>query len=357
MVAMLKKTLKTFIFGFVCLLLVFIISAGVFFAIRFVLSIDVSGAENTLKSDGALGSDVKDKDKRVNFLFLGKDNTSGLCDVIMLVSYNVTDSSVGVVQIPRDTYAKYTEGSYKKLNGAVSALGSEKAFCTFLSESFGVRIDHYVSLDLEAVGEIVDIVGGVEVNVPCDMRYIDAEQGLYIDIKAGKTLLDGEAAKKFVRFRSSYAEGDIGRIDAQKIFLAALLGKLKNGTSALEIGTVAAKIIDKIDTSLSLADMITLAKAAFSVPAEKIRFVTLAGEGAIAKKSGASYYVISRPSCIEIFREIFSADVNEDNFDSDRLFLNRDYEEFERIYFSSAGYTVYDAAAICKDGIDIANKK
>ena len=196
----------------------------------------------------------------------------------MLVSYNVTDSSVGVVQIPRDTYAKYTEGSYKKLNGAVSALGSEKAFCTFLSESFGVRIDHYVSLDIEAVGEIVDIVGGVEVNVPCDMRYIDAEQGLYIDIKAGKTLLDGEAAKKFVRFRSSYAEGDIGRIDAQKIFLAALLGKLKNGTSALEIGTVAAKIIDKIDTSLSLTDMITLAKAAFSVPAEKIRFVTLAGE-------------------------------------------------------------------------------
>ena len=156
---MLKKTLKTFIFGFVCLLLVFIISAGVFFAVRFVLSIDVSGAENTLKSDGDVGSGVKDKDKRVNFLFLGKDNTSGLCDVIMLVSYNVTDSSVGVVQIPRDTYAKYTEGSYKKLNGAVSALGSEKAFCTFLSESFGVRIDHYVSIDLEAVGEIVDILG------------------------------------------------------------------------------------------------------------------------------------------------------------------------------------------------------
>ena len=361
MVAMLKKAVKTLILGLICVLLIFIISAGVFFALRFVLSIDVSGAENTLgPEDTSVDGEVnknKDKNKRVNFLLLGKDSTSGLCDVIMLVSYNVTESSVGVVQIPRDTYAKYTEGSYKKLNGAVNALGSEGEFCTFLSKSFGVAIDHYISLDIETVGEIVDIIGGVEVNVPCDMSYSDAEQDLYIDLKAGKALLDGEMAKKFVRFRSSYINGDIGRIDAQKIFLAALYKKLKTDTSVLEIGSVAARVADKIDTSLSLQEMISLAKTAFSVPSEKIRFVTLAGEGAVAKKSGASYYVISRPSCIEIFREIFSAGVDENNFDSGRLFLNEDYDEFERIYFSSAKYTVYDAAALCKDGIDLTNKK
>jgi LCP family protein required for cell wall assembly len=361
MVAMLKKTVKTLILGFVCFLLVFIISAGVFFAIRFALSIDVSGAENTLNSNESSltdkGNKSDGKNKRINFLLLGKDNTSSLCDVIMLVSYNIEESSVGVVQIPRDTYARYTDGSYKKLNGAVNALGSEEAFCDFLSQSFGVGIDYYVSLDLDAVGEIVDIIGGVEVDVPCDMKYADAEQGLYIDIKAGKTLLDGEMAKKFVRYRSSYAQGDIGRIDAQKVFLAALYKKLRNDTSVFEIATVVAKVANKIDTSLSLQDMISLAKMAFSMAADEIRFVTLAGEGAIAQKSGASYYVLSRPSCIEIFREIFSADVTEQNFDKERLFLNEDYAEFERIYFSSARYTVYDAATLCKNGIDIANKK
>ena len=358
---MLKKAVKMLILGLVCVLLVFIVSAGVFFAVRFVLSIDVSGAEKTLKGDDtslADGTDKgKEKNNRVNFLFLGKDNTSGLCDVIMLVSYDVTDSSVGVVQIPRDTYAKYSDGSYKKLNGAANALGGEGAFCAFLSKNLGVKIDHYISLGIEEVGEIVDIIGGVEVNVPCDMSYKDAEQGLYIDLKAGKTLLNGEMAKKFVRFRSSYTNGDIGRIDAQKLFLAALLRKLKTDTSVLEIGTVAAKLADKVKTSLSLQEIMSLAKTAFSVPAERIRFVTLAGEGAVAKKSGASYYVISRPSCIEIFREIFCADVDENNFDRDRLFLNEDYTEFERIYFSSAKYTVYDAATLCKDGIDIANRK
>lgn len=358
---MLKKTLRTLFLGLACFLLVFIISIGVFLAIRFALSIDASGAENTSKSDDSSLADVggksDGKSKRVNFLLLGKDNTSGLCDVIMLISYNTEESSVGVVQIPRDTYARYTEGSYKKLNGAVNALGSEAAFCDFLSQSFGVSIDHHVSLELDAVGDIVDIIGGVEVDVPCDMRYADEEQGLYIDIKAGKTLLDGEMAKKFVRYRSSYAQGDIGRIDAQKIFLAALYNKLRNDTSVFEVATVVARVADKIDTSLSLQEMISLAKTAFSVPADGISFVTLAGEGAIAQKSGASYYVLSRPSCIEIFRDIFSADVTEQSFDKERLFLNEDYAEFERIYFSSARYTVYDAASLCKDGIDIANKK
>ena len=358
---MLKKAVKTLILGLVCVLLVFIVSAGVFFAVRFVLSIDVSSAEKTLKGDDtslADGTDKsKDKNKRINFLFLGKDNTSGLCDVIMLVSYNVADSSVGVVQIPRDTYAKYTESSYKKLNGAVNVLGSEAELCAFLSKSFGIAIDHYVSLDIEALGEIVDIIGGVEVNVPCDMRYTDAEQGLYIDIRAGRTLLDGETAKKFVRFRSSYANGDIGRIDAQKIFLAALYKKLRTDTSVLEIGAVVARVADKIDTSLSVPEMISLAKTAFSVSSERIRFVTLAGEGAVAKKSGASYYVLSRPSCIEIFRDMFSAEIDEEDFDKDRLFLNEDYDEFERIYFSTAEYTVYDAATLCNDGIDIEKRK
>lgn len=358
---MLKKTVKTLILIFVCFLLVFIISVGVFLAIKFALSIDVPGSENTLKSDNsslaAPGGKSDGENKRINFLLLGKDNTSSLCDVIMLITYDTDKSSVGVVQIPRDTYARYTAGSYKKLNGALNALGSEGAFCDFLSQSFGVRIDHYVSLDLDAVGDIVDIIGGVEVDVPCDMRYADAEQGLYIDIKAGKTLLDGEMAKKFVRYRSSYTEGDIGRIDAQKIFLAALYNKLSTDTSVIEVATVVARVADKIDTSLSLQDMISLAKMAFSVPSEGISFVTLAGEGAIAQKSGASYYVLSRPSCIEIFREIFSADVTEQNFDKEHLFLNEDYAEFERIYFSSAKYTVYDAATLYKDGIDIANKK
>ena len=124
----------------------------------------------------------------------------------------------------------------------------------------------------------------------------------------------------------------------------------------LEIGVVAARVAQKVETSLSVTEVLSLAKQAMAVSPEKVRFVTLAGKGAVAKKSGASYYVISRPSAIEILKNIVGADVNEQNFDTDCLFLNENYAEFGKIYADPAEYTVYDAATLCKNGIDIAHK-
>ena len=70
-----------------------------------------------------------------NFLLLGRDRASGLTDVIMLASINTDERSVTVVQIPRDTYARYTDGSYKKLNGAMSSLGGASELCKLLSHT------------------------------------------------------------------------------------------------------------------------------------------------------------------------------------------------------------------------------
>ena len=67
---------------------------------------------------------------RMNLLLMGKDRSSGLFDVMMLLSVNESDGSACVLQIPRDTYAAYTDGSYRKLNGAPRALGM-KGFCDF----------------------------------------------------------------------------------------------------------------------------------------------------------------------------------------------------------------------------------
>ena len=354
---MLKRIMKISLVCFVTAIVALIMAAGVFLVSKSILGIDALGAERYTDIDAEDPDDMTSNDaQRMNFLLLGRDRSSGLCDVIMLVSYDTADRNVNVLQIPRDTYAEFTETSYKKLNGALGALGGERELCAFLSESFGIRIDHYVSLDLDAVKEIVDALGGVEVNVPCDMRYSDAEQGLYIDIKAGKNMLDGDMAEKFVRFRSEYAEGDIGRMDAQKIFLAALFNKLKNNASVFEIGSVAARIVPHVKTSLSLTEILPLVKQVLAVPSENIRLSTLAGEGAVAKKSGASYYVISRPSAIEQVRELFGSDIDESGFDRKRLFLNEEYDEFVRIYSEGAEYTVYDVSYICREGINIARK-
>ena len=294
--------------------------------------------------------------QRHNFLVLGRDNVSGLQDMMMLASYDEKNGTVSIVQIPRDTYAEFSSGSYKKINGAVSALGSEEALCDFLSEALSVPIDYYISLDLDAVGDIVDALGGIEIEVPFDMDYEDPAQNLSIHIKKGKNTLDGKTARQFVRYRSGYVRGDVGRIDAQKLFLAALIKKVKSGISFTEAARIAIKMFDDIETNIAFDDMTKLIGGALAVESENISIVTLAGEEATATSSGASYYVMSRPSAIKIMNEHLGGSATEENFDTGRVFLNEKYDEFERIYETPAEYKVYNAKSILEEGIDIASK-
>ena len=338
-------------------LAVTVLFLAAFFALRLMLVFDndahVSAIENDFEDSSSQSTENEDTDLRTNFLVMGKDEASGLYDMIMLVSYNATKREIGVVQIPRDTYAEFTEGSYKKLNGAVAALGGEREFCEFLSESLAVAIDHYISLDLYSVGEIVDVLGGVELDVPFDMNYEDPAQNLSIHLKKGKNILDGEAARQFVRYRSGYLEGDLGRMDAQKLFLAALVKKLKSDISVFEIGAIVAAVSDNIKMNIPMSSVIPLAKELMNIPAENVKFVTLAGEGTVAKSSGASYYVISRPSAIKILNEALGADVSEATFDKKRVFLNEKYDSFENIYNSNAEYKIFDAKSLVESGIEI----
>ena len=331
-----------------------------FFALRLMLVFDNDSSASAIEKndlDSESSREIEgESDLRTNFLVMGKDEASGLYDMIMLVSYNATKKQIGVVQIPRDTYAEFTEGSYKKLNGAVLALGGEREFCTFLSEALSVNIDHYISLDLYSVGEIVDVLGGVEMDVPFDMNYEDPAQGLSIHLKKGKNILDGDAARKFVRYRAGYLEGDLGRMDAQKLFLAALVKKLKSDLSVFEIGAMVAAVSDNIKMNIPMSSVIPLAKEIMSIPSENVKFVTLAGESAVAKVSGASYYVISRPSAIEILNELMGAGLSDESFDRERVFLNERYESFVEIYEKRAEYKMFDAKTLVQSGIEIVQK-
>ena len=352
---MIKRIVKG-IFVLLCfaVMLVFL-AVAVFFAAKLLL--DLKGGSNVSVMDNDSVTDASgESDSRLNVLVMGKDNTSGLCDMIMLVSYDTSSNSACVLQIPRDTYASYTESSYKKINGAVNALGGEKEFCDFLSEALCVKIDKYVTVNLDAVGEVVDIIGGVEVDIPFDMNYKDPSQGLSINLKKGKTVLDGEGAQQFVRYRSGYAEGDLGRMDAQKIFLAALVSKLKSAGSLLRVNEIFTAVSDDIKTDISMTDIVLLAADALCISSDKVTFVTLAGQSAVASISGASYYVVSRSAAIRIVNELLGGNADEESFDRNRVFLNDRYESFSNIYYSDIEYKAYDAGSLLLGGIDIAHK-
>ena len=145
-------------------------------------------------------------------------------------------------------------------------------------------------------------------------------------------------------------------MDAQKIFIASFMSKFKGSVSLLRIKEIYSAVSDNIKTDISIGDIIVFATQAFSVPSDMVRFVTLAGEGAVANASGASYYVISRPSAIEIVNEYLGANATEESFDKNRVFLNDKYDSFSRIYNSPAQYTVYDAKSLVAGQLDIARK-
>jgi LCP family protein required for cell wall assembly len=340
----LKKSVKKIIIAISVLAL----GAAIFFGIAQV------SARPVRESNGkTVATDVKTADKTrddfKNILVLGTDRQAGLCDVMMLVNVNFTKNRATVAHIPRDTYAKYTDGSYKKLNGAYNTLGGARQAADFLSDAMGLEIHHYVCVGLDTVAEVVDAVGGVDVRLPCDMSYRDPEQGLYIDLKKGVRHLDGALAEKFVRFRSSYVQGDLGRIDAQKLFLAAFFEKISSELSPALILklTEAAR---GVETDLAVSDLLSMGVRCLGMDGGDVGFVTLPGREAVATESGAWYYVLSRASAEELMTSYFNA---EDSFDKKGVFFNGQYKSFADIYDGYEQYSVTELDDIAKNGIDI----
>lgn len=301
--------------------------------------------DGTTESDGSARS--------MNILFLGTDREAALCDVILLANLDFEAERVTVAQIPRDTYAAYTSQTYKKLNGAYSSLGGAAETADFLAKAMGIDIRHYVCIDLDTLGAVVDALGGVDIDIPCDMVYSDSEQGLYIDLKKGTAHLDGELAEQFLRFRSGYINGDIGRMDAQKLFLAALMNTVAQKLSPVVAMRLSAAA-EGVETDLSVADMLSIGIRLLDVKGEAAVLLTLPGEEAVASVSGASYYVVSRSACEEIMKKYFGASAP---FDADGSFLNTNYESFESIYSSYREYTPVTVAELTENGVNLKIKQ
>ena len=285
------------------------------------------------QSDSATES-FKGADKPYCILVTGEDKVSGLCDVIMLVSVDTRNERICVMQIPRDTYAEYTEGSYKKLNGAANALGGVEGLRAFLSQSLGVTIDGYLALDLASFRRIIDTVGGVEIELEQAIRYTDAEQGLFIDLPSGRQVLDGKKAEMLVRYRKGYADGDIGRLGAQKKFLASLFASLQQKVNSDNAYPLADALMDGLDTDIGIATAVALGLEALTTKSERLIFITAPGEQTVAEKSGASYYVLSAASTDALLCEYFGKSEGQ-SFDGSLAFRHPSYEGFISIYESA----------------------
>lgn len=268
-------------------------------------------------------------------LLLGKDRAAGLADAMILVSINEDTHRVGILQIPRDTYVEYTKKDYKKINAMPRVLGDRETKL-FLSRSIGIELDYFISLDLDVLDRLVDAVGGVDVEIPQDMHYEDPSQGLVIDLKKGRSHLNGKEAEQFVRFRSGYANADLGRIDAQKSFIRAFAKKC-NSLSAGECTRIVGALLTRLCTDVDLPAAIRLCRLLRECDADLIGIETLSGS-AVQGLSGAWYYSVCRDAALVQCNRILvpSVPLNQQTFDPHGVFDRKDHPEFHNIYIAPA---------------------
>ncbi len=184
-------------------------------------------------------------------LLLGTDVGGGNTDVIALIK--VEEGVTDVVQIPRDSYIEAETYGPIKIN-ALYALGGIDAVKQEVSAHMGRSIQHYIVINLAAVRQLGDMLGGLEINVPKRMAYVDNSQGLNIDLQPGLQTLKGTDLEGFLRFRHDEA-GDIGRIERQQLALRALFTKLGRPETLVRLPALLVKMGKEVQTDMGPMDL------------------------------------------------------------------------------------------------------
>jgi LCP family protein required for cell wall assembly len=253
-----------------------------------------------IAGSGMFADDYKDS-KRVNVLLLGNTDEE-LTDTIMLASFDPESKDVDIISVPRDTYYErpgFAYGGYLKVNAAFHEGFYESAMAVH-NLLQGIPINYYAVITYDGIKEIVDSMDGVPMNVPMDMHYTSKHQNLYINLKKGEQILDGDHAVQFLRFRKGYKEGDIGRVKAQQAFVKAAIKQ----ALGLKLINVANAIQDNVQSDIRNRTILYLVKESSGVDMSKVESYVL--PGADSYIGGLSFWVPAEASEAEaMLREIY----------------------------------------------------
>lgn len=216
-----------------------------------------------------------EKDSWMNILLLGTDqraNEPARSDTIILVFLNTDTKDIKLMSIPRDTYAKIPGRGYEKL-GHANAYGGPKRAVEAVEDLLDMKIDHYVELNFDGFKQMVDVLGGIEIEV--EKRMYNPEED--IDLYPGEQKLNGYDALAYVRYRSDADGNDIGRIKRQQKFLKVLAEETFQLSTILKLPGIVKEANKSIRTDFSLAEMLSLASGAKSYKVEEMETATLPG--------------------------------------------------------------------------------
>ena len=232
-------------------------------------------AAATSRDDKGTPFDTQRKDGVYTFLLAGNDDGTGNTDTIMVGKLDTVRHKLDFVSIPRDTIIN-VDWDNRKLNsvywGSKNNGGNGiEALRSHVKKLTGFDVDCYAVIDLEAIVQVVDALGGVYFDVPQDMDY---DEGPVIHLQQGYQLLDGEAAMGLCRYRKGYVNGDLQRIEVQHQFLKAAADQFIHLGNIPNAGKVTKILAESMDTNLSAANIAYFIRQALMCSPENIHFHT-----------------------------------------------------------------------------------
>lgn len=207
-------------------------------------------------------SDDEEDDEAFYILVLGSDareeDEASRSDVILLTRVDPAEGTITLVSIPRDTKVELDEHGTQKINAAYAYDGAAGAVSA-VSEFAGVEISHYAEIHFEELEELVDMLGGVWVDVPVSNTQTGSSN-TGVEILEGEQLMDGETALAFARERYGYLAGDFQRTENQRILATAIINAVLD-TSAVSLPSTISQLAACVGTDYDVADIVALAQA------------------------------------------------------------------------------------------------
>jgi LCP family protein required for cell wall assembly len=222
-------------------------------------------------------------------LLLGVDDDNfkgSRTDSIIIAIINKENKKVDLLSIPRDFRVKlYNTDRYDKINSAFAIGGIDLTAAT-IEENFGIPIHYYSIINFNGFQDLVDALGGVNVNVEKDISFPDRITNTEFSLNKGEQSLSGIEALNYSRFRGD-GEGDFGRVRRQQQVVGAIVNQTVSFRSIPKITKIYNAIKNNYESNVNFTDVSLLALKMRNIDSDDLR--TIPFETTPSYKNGISY--------------------------------------------------------------------
>ena len=274
---------------------------------------------------------------QVLLMGVSTDNGGKLTDTIIIGTYDPKTQNASLLSIPRDTFVgknPQTGTGSDKINALYQK--SPERTLEKVNELTGLDIEYYMVIDNQALIKLVDVIGGVEFEVPYvpgGMVYDDPSQNLHINLQSGLQVLDGDKAEQLLRYRhgnldkktgkylgtypEEYGGNDYGRMRTQREFMIATVKQTIQAKNILKIKDIIDIAYEYVETNLSVSAIKDYVPYAINVNIDAIRSEVLPG-GSYGPSTTPSYplwfFIPDKKEVAELIEDLYGTD---DEFESE----------------------------------------